>query len=401
MTIPMGTVSLSCTDLGAECEPFNAIVESCEDERTVVVVERVTSLKFKIGTECEVRYTDPKDGRFMAVSSIVESINREQMSLRITTESRSANQRSAFRVSTSCSDITARIGTFTECKVMDVSAAGIRVKTPEALRVGAAINVQISTQGEQFKGKFIVRRVGECEAGIHIGLSAAPDDKQLISSLTQLTSSVQRDQLRRKSRVNHGDTATEAPESQCPDDQRDSHTDQASVHAEDAEANSEIDLDRSQGATRGEVLSMDEFKSLESDGMCPAEDSLNDPDDRRANQRMECTGEVRVTALQGKQVVQMRADLLDISRGGLGLRAPTVLKPDDYMVIEFSSPEGNCWVFGRVVHEHVGEGEISCRLGIQFQLNEVQRGQVPISVPEFAQLISIKREQDTHRSHKD
>lgn len=409
MTIPMGMVSLFHADSGADCEPISAVVESSKGEQTVITIENADSVIPEVGSECQVRYIDPTDDRFVAVSCLVESIDQNRLTLRATTETQPANQRSTFRVDTACSNITAQVGLFTKCQVMDISAAGIRVNAPDSLVVGASVSVRINAPSQVIDGQFSVQRVTELNGGAQIGLSADLGDKQLTRSLTQLCSTLQREQLRRRSRITSSDNIGTAKETDTmdeitTDEQREGHDDvtsrrpahddawvrvPASVLAGRALPGSLVTEEGSAVASRGQVLSMDEFKSIAKDGLFATDDWSTGPVERRVCLRSSCKGVVRVVALQGNRVLKMRADLMDISRGGVRLRTPTMLNPDVYLIVDFSTPEGNQWVIGKVVHGAVGKGETSFKLGIEFTIGASQSGPIPDSAPEFAEWISV------------
>lgn len=423
MSIPMGTVSFSCADGGVEREAVGAEVVACEDGRAVVVIGRDDAAGVGVGDACQVRYTDPDDGRFMGVACVVESVDGERVALRVEGESRPANQRASFRVNTACAGITARVGRFDGCDVLDVSSAGIRVQVPSAIREGTSVAVRIDRDGEQIEGKFIVRRVGRTKGGIQVGLCADPRDSQLSGALTRLTSAMQREQLRRRSGVDGG---THKGEEDAPDPGADGAADPAIADAEGSAGGADapekgdgdawvmvpasllagralpgslVSEEGSAIASRGQVLSMEEFQQLSGNGMYAGGDwsvgeggeALPDgQEDRRRCARSGCDGVVRVVALMGEHVMEMGADLVNISRGGIGLRTPTMLEEDVYLAVDFSSGEDHCWVIGRVVYGAFGDGESTCRVGVEFAIDKPQTGPVPSSVEEFAEWVSLE-----------
>lgn len=403
MNIPTEMVSLFCGEAGEDCEAISAAVESSDDGRVVVVVEDGGAARCAAGCACEVRYTDPRDGRFMGVACDVESVDGARLTLRAVTETRSANQRSSFRVSTVCSGITARVGAHADCRVVDVSAAGICVQVPAGLRVGDSVVVRIHAGEKRIDGRFSVRRVGEARDGAQVGMSADPEDKRLAEALADLTSDMQREQLRRRSRVAGGNGESPEPgegpgegedagaaASERPDQDDAWVCVPASALAGQALPGPLVSEAGERVAERGQVLSLDDIRRLAKDGLYATDDWSGKRADRRVNQRSACARTVRVVALQGKHVMRMRAELTDISRGGVGLRAPMLLRADDYLVVDFSTSEDSCWVIGKVVHGSLGEGETSCRIGIQFHMDSVRHERVPESEPELAQWISVK-----------
>lgn len=414
MNIPMGTASLSFVDGGVVRDPIPGEVVSCEDGCAVVVVSDEHAAGIAVGGACDVRYTDPDDGRFLGVTCAVESVEGERVSLRVEGESRPANQRASFRVNTACAGITARIGQFKDCDVLDVSSAGIRAHVPAAIRERTSVAVLFEHGELRIEGKFIVRRVGRTKGGIQVGLAADPNDARLSVALTRLASAMQREQLRRRSGV---DGAVPVGEDGAPEPDAECDGEAATTKAafgDDAPAEGEGDawvmvpasilagralpgsLLSEEGAaiaSRGQVLSLEELKLLSRNGAYAGGDwSIDEvPEaladgrkDRRRCERASCEGEVRVVALMGRHIMEMGADLENISRGGIGLRTPTMLEADVYVAVDFSSTEDRCWVVGRVVHGTSGEGELMCRVGVQFAIDSLQTGPLPRSADEFA-----------------
>ena len=417
MNIPMGMASLSFVDGGVVRDPVPGEVLSCEDGRAVVVISREHAAGVVEGGACEVRYTDPDDGRYLGVGCAVESVEGERVSLRVEGGARPANQRASFRVNTACAGITARIGQFRDCDVLDVSSAGVRAHVPAAIRERTSVAVLFEHGELRIEGKFIVRRVGRTKGGIQVGLAADPNDSRLSDALTQLTSAMQREQLRRRSGVDGaapaGEDGAPEPDAGSTGDAANASTEQdacgdgasaeggddswvmvpASILAGRALPGSLVSEDGDAVASRGQVLSLEELKLLSRKGAYAGGDwSIDEvaealPDgqeDRRRCERASCEGVVRVVALMGRHIMEMGADLVNISRGGIGLRTPTMLEADMYVAVDFSSTEERCWVIGRVVHGAAGEDELMCRVGVQFAIDMPQTGPLPRSVDEFA-----------------
>ena len=413
MKIPVGAVSLLDADRGAGGEPVCGVVQSDGPNGTVVTVEKADAVRFEVGSQCQVRYTDPRDGRFKGVCCVVESNEQDRLTLRCITETRSANQRMSYRVNMARLDITACVGPLAKCRVIDISATGIRVHAPESLTIGATVCVQFDGEGQKVRGEFVVRRVSESGGWSQIGLSADPKDKRLTGSLAQLVSAIEREQLRRRSRISGGvaeaageevGDAGQAGAGEACEDGAGETPDQpgedawvrvpASVLAGRALPGTLVSEAGSVVVSRGEVLSLDDFRRLGSEGMYATDDWSTEHADRRANRRSMCDCGVRVVALQGREIMKMNAELTDISRGGVALRTPTMLDEDVYLVIDFSNAKGNRWIIGKVVHRGTQEGEARCRLGVQFFMSASQTGPVPESVPEFARWISVKPDKE-------
>ncbi len=406
MRVPLGAVSLLGVDGDAGGEPIGAVVERCNDERAVVVVQDASAVRCSVGGACEIRYSDPRDGRFVGVSCVVESIDQGRLTLRDLAETKSANQRLSFRVNMACSNMTARVGPFPECRLIDISATGIRVQTPKALGIGDTVAVRFSAEGQEVRGRFSVRRVREAQGGAQIGLSANPRDSRLNGLLSQLAAAAERRQLRRRSGNSAGARCAPGVETGAPDDpgtdeSRDDHIPMdgpereawvrvpAALLAGRALPGSLVTEQGAAVASRGQVLGMDDFKKFDKEGLYAGEDWSPEHFERRANGRSSCQRVVRVVALQGERVTRMPAVLTDISRGGVGLRTPAALEEEAYLVVDFSNGGDSRWIIGRVVHRDIGDGE-RCRLGVQFYMSAPQTGPVPDSAPAFARWVSVK-----------
>ena len=406
MIIPMGTVSISRADDGAERDPIDAFVESCADGFAVIIVDDGARAMFEAGAPCEVRYTDPSDGRFMTIPCAVESIDGDRMTVRGVGDAQSANQRMSYRVNTVCSGITARVGGSSDCQIMDVSASGIRVEMNDPPSVGEAVSVSFSAFGRTVNGRFTVTRVSSETDAAQIGMAADPTDRALINALTQFTNAMQQEQLRRRSGIGSSGPGGSGIDESDPDGDDAPIGDDGWIHIPvsamvgRALPGALYSSDGSKVAARGAILSVEEFRAISEDGLFGAENwsgevvdrrekpRVGESGDRRQSVRTACERYVWVIALQGKHVSRMRAELIDISRGGVGLRTPALLLPGTSLVVDFSSEDESRWVIGRVTNGAIGDGEVTCRVGMAFCVDSIQCGRVPCSPSEISAWIS-------------
>lgn len=113
----------------------------------------------------------------------------------------SAETRKCFRVGTVLAEYEAKLGSLGMCKLVDVSAAGVGFLTNERLKLGDAIDIQITLAGKTCKGKGFIQSVQEVPAGYRYGLLCTGDKGAggLVKGLQRLTMDAQRTQLRRLS----------------------------------------------------------------------------------------------------------------------------------------------------------------------------------------------------------
>jgi hypothetical protein len=121
-------------------------------------------------------------------------------------ETMSAEGRETFRVSTVMADLTATVGTETECRLLDVSTTGFAVEATQRYDVGQVVSVTLRYEGRQFSGRARVQSVREQDLGrIRYGLHAVDDRAsggELRTGQQHIAAAIERKQLRRLSR--HG-----------------------------------------------------------------------------------------------------------------------------------------------------------------------------------------------------
>jgi hypothetical protein len=111
----------------------------------------------------------------------------------------SAENRQTFRVSVVSANITAKVGKEKNCPVVDVSPEGFGAIAKTELRVGALVPIEFQHGGHLVSGPARVQTVKRRPDGkFRYGFLATSDRKgQARSSLQQITSLMQRAQLRR------------------------------------------------------------------------------------------------------------------------------------------------------------------------------------------------------------
>lgn len=403
MRIPTGAVLLFFSNDSAGPCSIEGVVESSETGCAVVATGQGVSAIATPGGRCEVRFTDDHDGRYKGVHCKIESVEDGRITLNPQGDAFSANQRESFRVFVSQSEIEVWINGDEPGAIVDVSETGLRVCVPGTMSQGETAHVRVRSADRVIQGVFTVRRVEDSRVGSCVGLSADPFDKELAAGLRAMVADMQRAQLRRRSRVAGTRRVTTDPVE--PKTSAHNHAGSRTTRTNDDPAWVRVpasalagealpgSLRREDGqvvASRGEILSIDELSRLGDGGLIACEDwnetrraSRRPDSDRRSCGRSECEGVVRVIVQQGNQVLRLRGRLVDISRGGLGLRTPTLLEQGTRVVVDFSTADRPCWIMGRVVHGQVGHGETSCRLGVRFAQTAVQTTPVPDGAHEF------------------
>ncbi|MHC4220385.1 MAG: PilZ domain-containing protein [Planctomycetota bacterium] len=119
-------------------------------------------------------------------------------------EPMSAESREWYRVSTVMTDLAAKIGTESNCKLLDVSSAGFAVEARQRYEIGQVLPVTLRYQDGQFSGEARVQSVREMDKGrIRYGFHSL-DDKTSGGDLQKgqqvISAAIEREQLRRLAR---------------------------------------------------------------------------------------------------------------------------------------------------------------------------------------------------------
>jgi hypothetical protein len=119
-------------------------------------------------------------------------------------EPESAQDRKDFRVSTAVAGLSARVGTEDDCPLLDASASGFAVVASRQYCVGQLLPVHLEYGGEVFAGRASIQSVRPLADGrVRYGLRSVDDrlGGQLGKGLREISTMIQRDQLRRRSRA--------------------------------------------------------------------------------------------------------------------------------------------------------------------------------------------------------
>lgn len=106
--------------------------------------------------------------------------------------------RASFRVSVAGAVINATIGEEQNCPIIDISSNGVGVFTSKKHSINDAIPMSVEFANEEFAGIARVCNItAERKHGFRCGLEVLRSESRLISGLNKISSSVQREQLRR------------------------------------------------------------------------------------------------------------------------------------------------------------------------------------------------------------
>ncbi len=117
----------------------------------------------------------------------------------------SAESRQCYRVSTAVSDLPAQLGDDEHGRLLDVSATGFSIESSEEFEVGQKVQATLHYEGKSFSGAASVQSRKELDGGrIRYGLHcteshAKGKDSNLLKGMQQISMSVQREHLRRRS----------------------------------------------------------------------------------------------------------------------------------------------------------------------------------------------------------
>ena len=128
--------------------------------------------------------------------------DRLRVELEIIGDPISADGRQCFRVCAIGADLTCTFGTERDCEVVDVSATGFSVYAESSHEIGGRIDVVIHHDGEDFPGSVVIQSIREKpRTEIRYGVHCAPEALVLERALPRINLAVQRQQLRRLSRI--------------------------------------------------------------------------------------------------------------------------------------------------------------------------------------------------------
>ena len=113
----------------------------------------------------------------------------------------SAESRQQFRVSTVMTDLTATLGSETDCKLLNISAVGLAVFATAHHDIGSTVNASVCHEGKTFSGSVCVQSIrcmdkDQIRHGMHC-VDGKGSNGSLESGLRKMTVAVQRQQLRR------------------------------------------------------------------------------------------------------------------------------------------------------------------------------------------------------------
>lgn len=143
---------------------------------------------------------------FMQQPSHIHALEEGEEGLVVTFEPMgdpvSAENRQNYRVSTITADIGARLGSESDCKVVDISSTGFAAVTSKQMEIGETIDTVIHFEGRTCNGIASVQSVREKPGGDfrHGFLSVSHKDGGAFQeALNEVSLEVQRSQLRRLS----------------------------------------------------------------------------------------------------------------------------------------------------------------------------------------------------------
>ena len=149
-------------------------------------------------------YYDARDGFVQQpgrIECVVETAPKLVVCFVTTGEPASAESREHYRVSTVMSDVVVDVGSEANCKVLDVSVAGMSTITETSYGLGLLLNVRLIYDSQEFTGRICVQSVRRLSDGrTRCGLlcTAEPEDgEDLREGLRHVSMTIQRKQLRR------------------------------------------------------------------------------------------------------------------------------------------------------------------------------------------------------------
>lgn len=98
--------------------------------------------------------------------------------------------------------------------------------------------------------------------------------------------------------------------------------------------------------------------------------------ERRVCERRACHANVRVWLIAPDGARPVEGEMLDISRGGAGVRTRGVAHEGAMVIVEFRGGSGG-WIVARVQSSTVSPGSFECRLGLRFMQSGVQHSRTP------------------------
>jgi len=143
--------------------------------------------------------------KLMKQAARIEAVMKNAPSLiigfQLTGEIVSAECREWFRVSTALNDLTADLGSETNCRLLDVSSVGFAVEATERYEIGNTLPATLHFQGKHFTGQARVQSIRELHGGrFRYGVHSLTDKSSggdLCKGQQQISSAVEREQLRR------------------------------------------------------------------------------------------------------------------------------------------------------------------------------------------------------------
>lgn len=433
MTIPTGTaliVRFPGTPEGAPT--VDGTVIGSDEGRVTVRVQNAGALP--LGACVGLEYVDAGGDRRLSVGACVVEVDNAGRAavLAVSGEPGPANKRGAYRVSTRCTDLRADMGGWRGCPVLDISAAGLSVEAPGVPQPGRVFVVTLRGCGAEVEGRFVVRHVAPSSGpgGVvsRCGLQAEPGQRDLAERMGEMAMTVQRTQLRNRARVAgpvvgpgvgpgvgaRADAgAAEPGETTNPGDPSaggivagDEGVEMQAGSAGAGSAGPGVvrlsvlavmlvgralpgSLRDRHGrivAARGAVLDEACVAGLTRGELEVCEDWFEGKPgatgrERRGSERKSCRRGLRVWVVGPDGGRCVRAEMVDISRGGLGLAAEGIVHKGSVLVVEFAESDGAGWIVGRVENSAPVPAESGkpggSRLGVRFLQTQVQRTPTP------------------------
>ena len=98
--------------------------------------------------------------------------------------------------------------------------------------------------------------------------------------------------------------------------------------------------------------------------------------ERRVCERRECHASIRVWLVAPDGARPVDGEMVDISRGGAGVRTRGVAHEGAMVIVEFRGGSGG-WIVARVQSSMVTPGSAECRVGLRFLQSGVQHSRIP------------------------
>lgn len=400
MSIPKGTALC--------CRSPESLPGDPEFAATVVAVEgnEITidpaGAEPRAGSKLDVCYTDAATQRFLRVPASVRGPGEAPgtIALRITGGPEPANERGAYRVAAGSFDLKAKVGPRTASRVLDVSATGLSVEMANAPGPDIEVRIEVKGLGQSIVGRFVARRVVQVGAGpegpvSRCGFEAVRGQAGLGDKLNELVMAAQRAHLRNRSRM--GATPVPAPGvgvigvpgpagAEGPDG---GPSMQLRLPAGRIAGRpmpvTLVDTDGQVVVARGEVLDAVRAARLSDQELEICADWFDETEDegreRRRSRRHGCRHEIGVWLFGDDGVRSGKAEMLDISRGGVGLRMPWVAHAGALLILgiwgkgEHKSEGG--WIVCRVENSAAEPETAGCRVGVRFMQTRLQQTPLP------------------------